>query len=164
MTKQQIQERVLQNGKPLDLNKFTWDENTRTFSSDEGSLVLDFKDIGKVNFKTNHNCTFDTGYSCKFDTGYSCKFDTASNCTFNTGNDCIFSTTHDCTFNTGLNCVVIRRDVFEIINLNDIEGDRKHIKLNEFYVKGYTIIKPNHKITLELTDEQLEQIQKIINN
>jgi len=56
MKKEEIQQRVLQNGKPLDLNKFEWDEKTNTFSSSEDDLVLDFKEI---NF-----CTFNTGYSC----------------------------------------------------------------------------------------------------
>ena len=45
MDKLEVQQRVLQNGKPLDLDKFSWDENTNTFSSNEGYLVLDFKDV-----------------------------------------------------------------------------------------------------------------------
>ena len=33
MNKKEVQQRVLQNGKPLDLDKFEWDEKTNTFSS-----------------------------------------------------------------------------------------------------------------------------------
>ena len=109
MNKQEIQQRVLQFGKPLDLDKFEWDENTNTFSSSENNLVLDFKGINA--------CTFDTSY----------------NCTFNTGSDCTFNTGSDCTFNTGSECVVVRRDVYEVIELE--EG--KEIKLNSWGIKGY---------------------------
>ena len=45
MNKKEIQQRVLQNGKPLALNKFTWNEATKTFSSNENGLVIDFSDI-----------------------------------------------------------------------------------------------------------------------
>ena len=45
MYKKEVQQRVLQNGKPLDLNKFEWDEKTNTFSSEESGLVLDFRGI-----------------------------------------------------------------------------------------------------------------------
>jgi hypothetical protein len=88
MKKIEIQKRVLQNGKPLDLDKFDWDEKTKTFSSNENGLVLDFSDI--------YGCIFNTGYNCIFNTGY--------NCIFNTGYNCIFK--------TGSGCVVVRRDVY----------------------------------------------------
>jgi len=38
MTKKEVQQRVLQNGKPLPLDKFKWDEKTKTFSSNESKL------------------------------------------------------------------------------------------------------------------------------
>ena len=33
MNKKEVQKRVLQEGKPLALSKFKWDEKTKTFSS-----------------------------------------------------------------------------------------------------------------------------------
>ena len=138
---------VTQNVKKLSKDKYTWDENTRTFSTVENNLVLDFREYDDCTFKTGDDCTFKTGYSCTFDTGSGCTFNTGSDCTFDTGSDCTFKTgwnctfktgsgctfktssgctfdtgsdcTFDtgwnCTFNTGYGCVVVRRDVFEVI-------------------------------------------------
>ena len=112
MNKKEVQQRVLQNGKPLDLDKFEWDEEARVFSTTEGTLVLDFAGIDGV--------TFDTGWYCTFNTG------------------------PDCTFNTGEECVVVRRDIYEVIELE--EG--KPIKLNGYGIKGFTYIN-SHKITID---------------
>jgi len=64
MTKQEIQQRVLQGGKPIAFNKFGWDEETKTFSSDEDNLLLDFADISYYTFITGSNCIFKTGSIC----------------------------------------------------------------------------------------------------
>ena len=64
MTKKEVSQRVLQNGKPLPLDKFEWDEKTNTFSSDENYLVLDFGDINNCTFNTGSDCTFKTGEHC----------------------------------------------------------------------------------------------------
>ena len=52
MTKQEVQKRVLQNGKPLDLDKFEWDEKTNTFTTQENDLMLDFDNMDNFNFNT----------------------------------------------------------------------------------------------------------------
>ena len=120
MNKEEIQKRVSQNGKSLDFDKFSWDEKTRTFFTNECYLVLDFKDINNIIFKAGDGCTFDTGYGCTFDTGCrctfktgwgcnfktgpSCTFDTDNHCTFDTDNHCMFDTGDNCTFNTGWGC------------------------------------------------------------
>ena len=168
MNKKEVQQRVLQNGKPLDLNKFEWDEKTNTFSSNEKYLVLDFKGIDNCTFKTGSSCTFDTGSYCTFDTGYSCTFRTDSYCTFNTdysctfrtdsyctfktGSNCIFNTGSNCIFNTGKECVVVRRDIYEIIELQ--EG--KEIKLNKFGIKGYTEVKPEPSLSGKEVEVKLD--------
>ena len=92
-TKEQIQQRVLQNGKPLDLDKFTWDKKAKTFSTAEDNLVLDFKGINNCTFITGSYCTFDTGDFCTFTTGWRCTFDTGSGCTFITEYGCTFTIT-----------------------------------------------------------------------
>ena len=130
MTKKEVQKRVLQNGKPLDLDEFEWDEKTNTFSSYEDNLVLDFANLD--------DCTFDTGFGCTFDTG--------SACTFNTGSDCTFKTDSD--------CVVVRRDIYEVIELK--EGQK--IKLNSYKIKGYKIIEDKltgKKVRIKLSDNQI---------
>ena len=160
MTKKEIQKRVLQNGEPLSSDKFEWDEKTNTFSSSEDNLVLDFNNIDYCTFRTGSDCTFKTGSGCifktgsfcTFDTGYDCTFNTGSSCTFKTGFNCTFNTDYDCTFKTGFGCtfdtsavctfrtgfgcVVVRRDIYEVIELK--EGQK--IKLNKAGIKGFEII------------------------
>ena len=94
MTKQEVQKRVLQNGKPLDLDKFEWDEKTNTFTTQENDLMLDFDNMDNFNFNTGFNCNFNTLDNCGFKTGYNCKF--------NTGSDCNFYTSSDCNFDKGI--------------------------------------------------------------
>ena len=165
MTKKEVQQRVLQNGKPLKLDKFSWDEKTNTFSSDEDDLVIDFNDIDYCTFKTGSYCIFDTGSDCTFKTGSYCTFDTGSYCTFDTGSDCTFKTGSNCTFDTGSNCifdtgsdcVVIRRDIYGIIELEK----NKKIKLHESNVKGFDIInETDNNKKQELIDKADELINK----
>ena len=103
---------VTQNGKPLANSKYNWDEKTKTFSTNENDLVLDFSECDGVTFntgsdctfKTGSDCTFKTGSCCTFNTGYGCTFKTGYGCTFKTGSDCTFNTDYGCTFNTGSDC------------------------------------------------------------
>ena len=208
---------VTQYGKPLSKDKYTWDEETRTFSTNENNLVLDFFGIEEVNFNTGADCTFNTssyctfstgsyctfntdsyctfktGFRCIFDTGSGCTFDTGSgctfktgsrctfktgskctfktgsrctfdtdyNCTFKTGSGCTFGIGHNCTFNTGSGCVIVRRDVFEIIQV----PENTTIKLNDYQVKGYEIIKDTKTITIdgkeiEISIESFESLKE----
>jgi len=107
MNKQEVQQRVRKDGKPLPLDQFTWDEKTFTFSSNIHGLVLDFTNISGVTFKTEEDCTITTDSCCTFKASW--------NCTFKTGWDCMFKTDSYCTFTTGKNSVIVRRDLFEII-------------------------------------------------
>ena len=89
LTKLDVQKRVLKDGKPLKLDLFSWDENTRTFSSNEHSLVLDFSGLCNYTFDTSSYCTFKTGPHCTFKTGLYSTFKTGSGCTFKTGSHCV---------------------------------------------------------------------------
>ena len=64
MNKKEVQKRVLQNGKPLALKKFSWCEKTKTFSVKEDYLIIDFAGIGGCTFTTGWDCTFTTGGGC----------------------------------------------------------------------------------------------------
>ena len=168
---------VTQFGRELSKNKYTWNEETRTFSTNENNLVLDFFGIEEVNFNTGHDCTFitshnctfktgsgctfDTGHNCTFDTGSSCFFDTSHNCTFKTGSYCNFKTGHDCTFNSVHNCVIIRRNVFEIIQVPENNTN----ELNQYQIKGFEIIKDTKTITIdgkeiEISVENFENLKE----
>jgi hypothetical protein len=141
---------ITKNGIELDKNKYNWNEETRTLSTTENYLVLDFSAYFGVTFKTGHSCIFKTGDACIFDTGnyctfktgHYCTFNTGAYCTFNTGSNCTFTTGHSCTFTTGSNCtfttgsfcVAIRYDVKGITEIpKDIT-----IKFNSHGVSGYT--------------------------
>ena len=170
-SKKEIQQRVFKNGKPLDLDKFEWDEKTNTFSSSEDYLVLGFNGVSYCTFNTGSDCTFNTGFDCIFKTGsyctfntkfgcifktkFGCTFNTGSYCTFNTGSDCTFKTGSYCIFKTGENCVVVRKDIYEVIELKS--GQK--IKLKEYSIKGYDILeeeKPQgKKVKIRLSDNQV---------
>jgi hypothetical protein len=96
---------VTKNGKPISSNLYTWDEKTRTFSTTERGLVLDFTGIDNITFKTGSGCTFKTGVNCVFNTGADCTFKTGPDCTFDTESDCTFETNQGCTFQTKDNCI-----------------------------------------------------------
>jgi hypothetical protein len=117
---------ITQYGIGLAKSKYSWNEKTKTLSTTENSLVLDFSAYDGVTFKTGSNCTFKTG----------------SNCTFKTGSSCIFDTGYSCTFNTGGNCGVIR---FDVNGITEIPKDIT-IKFNDYGISGYTKVeedKPN---------------------
>jgi hypothetical protein len=153
-------------GRPLSKKLYTWNENTKTFSTNEEELVLDFTGIDGVTFKAGSYCAFITGSDCTFKTEFDCTFKTGSDCTFktdrycafNTGSNCIFKTDSWCTFKTGFNCTfntgfdcrfkvgkncsLIRSDVKGMI---EIPANKK-IKLNNYGISGYTIIEEKKKI------------------
>ena len=120
-------------------------------------------------FDTNYGCTFNTGPDCMFnntayctfDTGSYCKFYTGSNCTFNTESDCTFDTGSDCTFNTGTKCVIVRRDVFEVIQ----PQPNTIIKLNGANTPGFKDVPKEHVITIDgreirLSEESFNELKK----
>lgn len=104
MNKKEIQQRVFQNGKLLELSRFTWDKNARVFSTTECGLIIYFIGIDHVTFKTGANCTFKASWNCIFNTGPNCTFYTNSNCVFKTGPNCVFNTGSICTFDTDSEC------------------------------------------------------------
>ena len=64
--------KITQLGKALDKEKYVIDEKSKSFSTTEDNLVLDFSDEYGWVFKTGSDCTFDTGYGCTFNTGSNC--------------------------------------------------------------------------------------------
>ena len=110
MCKEEVQQRVLQYGKPLDLDKFEWDEETSTFSTTEKDLILSFGDVEFCNFNTGDNCIFYTDDFCNFNTGSDCTFKTTYGCTFKVQDRCVFITGSGCTFDTGDYCTFITGD------------------------------------------------------
>jgi len=176
---------ITKNGVPLDKSLYTIDEKTKTFSTLENGLVLDFSDENYCTFKTSYGCTFNTGFGCTFNTGFgctfntgfgctfktssdctfktgpSCTFDTSFGCTFNTGSDCTFKTSFSCTFNTGFDCVLVRRDIYEVLELKE----RVKIKLNGCGVKGFTLIDtPKETIKIGENTYLKEEVENALKN
>jgi len=127
-----------------------------------------FKTGSNCTFKTSSSCTFSTGPHCTFRTNSHCAFSTGSDCTFNTGSDCTFSTGSSCTFKTGSSCtfstssrcVIIRRDVFEVIQ----PEPNVEITLNKFNIKGFEVVNRTHDIvidgkTVTLSEESFKSLK-----
>ena len=131
---------VSQNGKELDKSKYSWDEKSKTFGTDENDLVLDFSEHNGVAFKTGANCTFKTGSNCTFNTGWNCTFNVGEKC-------CLHYTWNDC---------------FEVYKLvpDKLVKILENGKLEDQAVVVPVV--PKQKVTLELTEEQLEQVKKMI--
>ena len=145
MTKQEVQQRVLQNGKPLSLDKFEWDEKTKTFSSNENDLVLDFKGVDNLTINCRNYCTINCESFCTINCGYYCTINCRYYCTINPKGD---------------ECVVVRRDVYEIIEIP--EG--KKIRLNEYGVKGYKVLVKKPKKVVLTMDEVAEKFGVPVGN
>jgi hypothetical protein len=110
---------VSQNGVPLDPSLYTWDDETRTFTSAEDNLMLDFYNHDKCTFHTGGLCIFTAGSFCNFYTSSRCNFDTGQDCNFYTGDDCTFDTGSFCTFTSGVKCIAIIRYCFWVVDLSD---------------------------------------------
>ena len=160
MIKMEIKNRILKNGQPLSPQLYTWDAKTRTFSSKEADLVIDF---GGIEFctvvagsgcdvttdsrctvrtgryctvTTDSYCTVTTGENCTVTTDYSCTVvATGYACTVTTGNNCTVTADSSCTVKTGERCVIVRRDVYEVIEPK--EGDC--IKFFPYNQKGHLV-------------------------
>ena len=102
MNKKEIQTRVLQDGKPLALDKFSWDKKTNTFLSIENDLVLDFGNMNYATIKCGDSATINCGHHATI--------------------KCL-----------GLECVAIRRDQYEIIEL---KKDSKY-QTCPYNIKGF---------------------------
>lgn len=90
MNKREIQKMVLQNCKPLDLKKFSWNKKTNTFSTDENNL--------NINFDHLDNCNINCGYCCNI----KCN----NNCTINCKNECNINCNKCCNITYNSNCTV----------------------------------------------------------
>ena len=99
---------------------------------------------------------FYTGDGCVFYTGEGCTFTTGDECVFETGGCCSFDTANSCEFETGEECVVVRRDIYEVIEL--VEGQK--IKLKGYTIKGYEVIEKEKSIVLDGKKYKLTEIKE----
>jgi len=144
---------VIKHGIPLDPGKYTWDEKTRTFRSDEANLVLDFSQIEYVNFYTKsscvfitlNNCNFNTGAGCSFRTGSYCKFNTGLRSTFDTGSDCDFDVTNDCSITTFYNSKIKVEGISAVHRVDTKEA---------WMIKNRTIYTKDHQEPGYYTEEE----------
>lgn len=106
MNKRAVQKRVLQNGEVLDLDLFSWDDKTNTFSSNEDYLVIEFNDYYNATVKTGSNATVTTGYDSTVTTGYYSTVTTGYNSTVKTRGYSTVKTGYYSTVKTGFNSTV----------------------------------------------------------
>jgi len=89
----------------------------------------------RCNIFVGDDCTIRTGENCHIDAGDDCNIDTGYECYITVGDDVVVKASWGSTIKGGKNCLVIRRDVYEVIEL--VEGQT--IKLNSYGVKGFTV-------------------------
>ena len=105
---------VSKNGEILSPEKYDWNENTKTFSTNLSELVLDFGEINGVTIKCGYNCTIKCGScctincesNCTINCGNSCTIKCGSCCTINCGNSCTIKCGNDCTIDSGYDCTI----------------------------------------------------------
>ena len=156
---------VTKNGEPLSELLYSWDKDCGVFLSDEEGLEIS-TDRNNCLFKVGDNCTFNTGFGCIFDAGNNCTFnttsmctfDTGESCTFNTGTDCVFRCSSDCVIETGGDSIVLRRDIYEVIELERCAK----IRLNEYMIEGYSLV--NREVKDIKLNSQIDNLQKQIDD
>lgn len=141
MTKKDIQKRVYQHGKQIELSKFTWDEENRIFSSREHCLIINFQTIHNVTFKVEGGCIIHTETNCIFETGEHCIFITSSSCIFKNIQD---------------GCILMRKDIYETIVL----PKGKSIQLNGHAIFGF---EPLKEVTVKLNNKDYKVTQDTFN-
>jgi uncharacterized protein (DUF2345 family) len=85
MNKKEVQKRVLQNGKPLALNKFSWDEKTKTFSTNENNVLADFSGIDHVTLTAGGWSTLTAGDNSTLTAGGYSTLRAGNGCTLTAG-------------------------------------------------------------------------------
>jgi hypothetical protein len=162
---------ITKNGKELDPKLYTIDIKSKTFSSKESGLVLDFSKQYGWSFKTLSHCTFKTGSSCTFTTGSSCTFNTLSHCTFDTESNCTFNVYDDLEIKLVKdNCILLRKDdKTEILDLNyfleknpSLEGFQMNINSKED-LNLLLNLKTNNNFMLNLRKSNVKNFMDFIN-
>ncbi len=97
---------VLKNGQIVDSGKYDWNENTKTFSSEEDGLVLDFGSMENVTIKVRNFCTIKCGNFCTIKCGSYCTIKCGYSCTINSGDDCTIRTYWNTEIVAGKNCIL----------------------------------------------------------
>ena len=113
-------------GRPLSEDRYTWDSNTKTFTSSANNLIVSacrgLAACDCITFKLSgsHCAFFGLGSHCEFEAGAYCIFEVDGHCSFNVGNGCtIISTSGDCEIqDAGIQCSVIYMEIPKSGNLN----------------------------------------------
>lgn len=122
MDKKEVQKRVLLNGVPLSLENFTWDEETKTFSSKVDGLKIDLSFFGGITFNLADNCTaiigdesrvkagnrsvIVGGFSCQVETQDYCRLEMRMGCSLRMGFCCSLEALYNTTVKAGSSCSI----------------------------------------------------------
>ena len=97
---------ILKNGQIVDSRKYDWNSETKTFSSEENGLVLDFGSLENVTIKVRNSCTINSGDSCTINSGFGCTINSGFGCTIKCGSYCTINSGSSCTINSGSSCTI----------------------------------------------------------
>ena len=156
---------ILKNGQIVDSRKYDWNSETKTFSSNEDELVLDFGSLENVTIKVRNSCTINCGYYCTINCGYYCTINCGYYCTIKCGYYCTINSGNYCTINSGYSCTIRTYWNTEIVAgknciLNYIyDGICECYKLEE--KKKYKILKSGKLEQIQEKTETELQIEKL---
>jgi len=136
MNKLKVQKRVLQFGKPLDLDKFSWCEKTKTFSTSENYCVIDFTEVEGVTIVSG-DCSIQKAGDCSIQKAGDFSIQKAGNNSTQTAGWSSTQTAGACSIIKvlGKDCVIINRDVFEVI----IPKKGDIIQICPYGIKGHLV-------------------------
>lgn len=154
--KNTIKYRIIKDWKHLDRSLYTFDEKTRTFSSKENWIIVDFTWRYWITFDVDDYCVIRCGDNCIVRCGSSCFIDVGSFCSVSANNHCTFLAGNNCTFSTGRYWIIRRKDVYEIIEA----PINTEIKLNAHLIKWFTIVEKKEKIKIKTEDWQTISIDR----
>ena len=97
---------ILKNGQIVSPEKYDWNFETKTFSSEEDGLVLDFGSLENVTIKCGNFCTIKCGWNCTINSGYSCTIKCGFGCTIKCGYSCTIRTYWNTEIVAGKNCIL----------------------------------------------------------
>jgi hypothetical protein len=142
---------VSKNGKPF--TDYTWDEKTKTFSSDANGLVIDMSELSRVTIK----CGWHSTIKCKGYSTIKCKGYSTMRCGYGSTIKCGGNSTIKCEGNSTITAdgefiVVIRWDCEDFYRL-----DSQTIKTNEYGVVGYEAVDEKKIITIDGKDIELSK-------
>ena len=134
ITKEDIQKRILKDGKPLELDQFEFNSEMKSFSTKIDGVTVDLSDKNYWFIKVGSNCSVKAGEMCIINA--------ERNNEIETGRENIFYIYSNNKVKAGPESYIIRKDFNNSIEIPKLEEDEVFI-VPKFESNEYTIEKIN---------------------